>query len=601
MDYNNVENIDDDEFLTNYSPKNKAEEHLFKALNLMKAELFQAAMVEFHQACQLNPQEIVPLAKKIYTEKIKLQQYEAALVVGVLLLSLDDTDYILATELAGYARKNNDYMQATSLYRKALTIDPNYMLALCNLGASLEKVPYYDQDAILAYKYFNNTDFIFPEYLVLSEDGKYEFDNGYIDSITSKTIEYLTQKQEEKYNKNLAIASKVGVSKEIGTSVANTWQTKKSFSKRDLTPTNYKQYLDHLSANDHELQDICNYNIILLYLKENVNILALGERVVLLTKKLETTKKELPHFDILAGLYYARIGQSDKAINIFFNVLKKDRFDRYANANLGLICRKVGRMQQSARYLIFAYYLYRRALNSFNINNLIIQARIKFSSRVFRVAKGYFMILIEEGYAEVEDYISCVQCWDFEKNTDKAIEIIQQCIAKFPESESAKITLSDFYDVLLARADTLLLENNRERMAFDLYKKAYILDHRLDLIKKLLVIMRKIKKLSDDEKKFRVHLKTELNNMLSSVPSIGNEIIQNRKENTEDRRIEYLKKAKKLIRENKYLPAVAFLESAFRIKNDQATYSILSNLYKALGNHDDLEKLNKRQPTIINR
>lgn len=592
-----IENIiNDAEALDNYVPQSKAEEHFIKAIKLIRSEFFQSATIEFHQACKLDATLVVPLTKKLYTNSIQYSDYAAALSAGLLLYSVDNTNYKLAIELAGLSRNLSHNKQAASLYKKALEIQPNSITALCSLAALTENVPYQGEEAVNAYKYFTNIQYIFPDFLIMDEEGELDFDPNYLKNISNKVSNYITNVVADENQKKEELIKDFGLNDKIGQEASDILYKKRTITPSKLKTSDYKLYLESLTKNGENNQDIALYNLILMMIIKNINLDQLGDKLNNLKNNLKTYKKTLPFVGIIEGIYHSQTGKSALAQQVFVEILKTQKFDRYANANLGLIFRAKKEVFKAARYLIFAYYLFDKAQRNFNIEKIIKNARSRYRARSFREASEIFLLIIQEKYAEPKDYSSCADCLDKTSNTNKAIEIVKECIQRFPEEEESKLLVDKFYRLLIERADKIATEAGQERRAFLMYQKAYSLDQRLECVHKMLAVMEKFP-LIPSEIEFRSGILERFRSKLDERSNESNQEAQSRNEALEIRWANYIIKAKTLVRNKNYNSALQLVESAFRIKTNKETFILLCNLYKILGKKQELVNLiKKHQP-----
>ncbi len=577
------------ELTTSFKPTNKAGEHLMRALRMAKSKLYQSAAVEFNQAVKLNRAEILPIARRIFNEKTSEGDHEFALSVGILLLKVDKFDYQLTTTLGGYARKVGNNTQAISLYQQALQLQPNYLPAICSLGAAMEDVPYTETEAVAAYRFMSGADLAYPQYIIYGKEGDIIFNDKFFEELTKEIV--LSVKNNKSPDAPPVVEAAEG-NEGLGSS-------KRSLRSDLVSHADFELYLEKKVERKEIKFEIVLYNLLLLELRKGQDGKRLSDKFRNMQAYLVDNGKVLPYVNIIQGLIYTRYQEFQPALDVFLEILANDRFNRYASNNAACIYKRMGNVQQAARYYIWAHYRLSKSFRSYQIEVLTKSAQDKYAARSFREAAIIFETLIEENNITSNDYCSYFESLRSLQDDERLFDALLTVKGndKFKSDIPINTIIGQFVDGLAAKAESSKKEG-QPIIGVGYLKMALQLDERITIIKEILDLMNTIDPLSEADQQYIIDLKKMMHTKLQ------------RKENTDDsvtrrqveysaQRSEYLKKARVYSQQGNYNMAISMVESAFRMKNDAQTYQLLTKLYKAFNYTDKLQLLEKQYHAVI--
>lgn len=310
------------------SKENKNEEKIEgffqKGKSLIQGKLYKQAMIQFNHALELDD------GNQVYEKLIQLldefsgSNPEAALAVGLNLLTERPKDFLLANKLGNFARELHDYKQAEGLYKQAIKVNRSYDLSIYNLAASKARVPYYDDSAKSAVEKFSDVShFVLPDYITDSDE--------YISEIKEKATNIKKEKIEEKCEElqnELEKKKLEGIEEEVEKIQAEIEELNKN--KENILPRDIYEYFEELAQQETSNASIHFYNQGIYALShENPN----PKKAIEAFKKVDTKDKQFAYLKLAFALAKSLLGNVDEAINLMIKSLGENRFNRYYNAN----------------------------------------------------------------------------------------------------------------------------------------------------------------------------------------------------------------------------------------------------------------------------
>ena len=568
--------------------KTKAEEHFLNATRLLQAELYQAAVVEFHQACLLGKERILPLAKTLFHQINASGDKESALSIGMLVLSLEVNDYDLAYQLGLIAHQVGNDKQAVSLFKQALLVKPDFFPALIYLGTAQEEVPLYGQAPIQAYNSYAETECIYPAFLNRSQGEGYFLIPDYLQQI--KPI--LLKAMQEEIQSHLAAQGQAEQNEAVGNPKKSLAHLKLGSSDEDSASLNngnhglvmeYAEYFQLQKEQEPHNESLWDFNLCLFKLQKKTDLATLPSEI----QKLQKKEPSLPYIEVLYALALSANKQTEKAIEILLGLVNKNRFNRLANVNLGLLYRKQHNILNAAKYLVWAYYLVKRSDGHYFIEQFLMEANNKFDALAFREAEKKYALLIEEKWPDVQVHLRYLESLErLVSPFVKILEVIKRSTLLFPNDPRLRITIAEIYENFVSKGDSFFAEKKFGR-ALSFYKDALLLDRRITLQKKILETYELIE-LSEDERMEYEELKKTMHQFLKAEKPALSAQEKNRRAILDEKWKGQIQSALEMIRAQNFRGAVPVLESAFHLKPNQETFDLLSNTYRVLNKNEEL-------------
>ena len=597
--------------LSNSKPKTKADEHFLKAFRLMRSELYQSAVVEFHQACLLARDTVLPQAKRFFRDMLHSRDYESALSVGMLIHSIETTDVTLTTELGILARRVGNNNQGLSLLKQAFALKSNDLYILANLGAALENLPYYDQDAVTAYSSFGAVQFVAPAYLSLNAQGEYGFVLDLPKKLEAK-VKPMAKDIEDELAKVLAEAEQANDEAEQAEDESEEEALEREHQQKERERALAEQkkqnplheaYLRYFRLQQMEQpaqERVWSFNMCLYRFENQYRLDTLAHDIIALVKR----SPDLPYIKVVLALVYWKKKEVQKAVEIFLDLLKNDRYNRLANVNLGLLSREYNKLAVAARHLVLTYFLLQRNKGSYFIEELWQYARQKFQAAAYKEARHAFEVLIAENRGDEGLYVDYITCLEKAGDLDAMLEAIKSALEKFPKNDALGVKIAQIYAQTVERGDQFV-KQARYQLAIRVYKQALELDKRASLYRKILNAYEQYK-LDDDEKDDAERIKQLLLEQFKSEKTESNQILRLQQEEAlsrrslilEDQWKKYMQDGLDLARQKDYNNALPFFESAFQLKSSQVAFDMLSNTYRVLKRDADLVRLIDRYKKI---
>lgn len=540
-------------------------------MSLLNANLFKRAAVEFQAALELSRVVTLKLLDIEYRELTLQNKPDATVAVGLVLLRERDQDYVLANRLGNFARQMQDYKQANDLYRKALRIKRNYAQAFYNLAASMGRVEKYDLSVKQTIdKYIATDEFITPDYqnnpqvveeiiTKLSEKKK---------KVLEDQIKQLTEEKKQKNKANEVyevqkLTNDINRLKKI--SIEPTKEEVCEALKAIIVTSREKQATTEDQKKYHG--DI--FNLGLYYFSQGD-----AEQAGECFQDLKDYKCTIEYLDIMITLVKDMQGFDEEAIAELFELMKKERYNRYYNVNLGLLYKKAGNRLMACKYLAVGSALLEKSEGLYRVSDIMQFAEKKVEQGAFNKAINMYRIVALETNSE-DAWQRIGQILLDQEKPSEAIKAFKEIIEFKPDSEQANAKLQEIHDMYCDRAEEIF-KLRRFSQAAALYERALIAIRHPKTIERTAAVYRQLKKTEKVEELMGEH----------------DDMLEKQKEaEKEKQRLIHIKKGKVFMKRKAWDMAIASLEAAFRMKLDKNVFVSLAHIYKGMRRTKEMEDL----------
>jgi tetratricopeptide (TPR) repeat protein len=546
----------------------KIDEHLAEGMKLLSEKFYNGAMIEFDKAMDLNPDVVYPKLVDELSNAAASGELQAALAIGLNLIKEKNEDYELANKLGNYARELEDYKQAEGLYKTALKVNRTYQRAFYNLAASQARVKIYDDAVQSAVSKFDAVkDYILPDF---------QGEEKLLEKITEKVtlekkagakekLQDLTVKRDKMIEDGSAVEAK-GIDLEI---------KKLQASADKVVPQDTVDELDKLIKEDPENEKEHIFNKALFAVQSKLPDVALSAIGQLSAKDFET-------IGLLHALALEQKGKREEAASRLIKLLGENEFNRYNNANLGLMYKRSKKKFLATKYLIKTAALLEKSNGIYSMKELVREADECYESGSIKKALNYYTIAVTE--------IPTPRIWNQigsiyieRKKYDDAVDAFRNVKELDPNSEIGDTKLQEIHNYYVEKADSLL--NDRKfKPASDYLHKALGVVRFPDTIKKAASVY---KQLNFPEKE--KELLKEYQDLIDAEKA----------KEQEAKRQELVLRGKQELAKKDYRKAIDTFEAVLRMKVDQKIFMQLAALYKGLKKRDDLLDLEKRWETMV--
>lgn len=541
----------------------KMETHLNAGIEQLRKKMYNAALVEFGKAMKLDLESVYPILLKELESAAANGEMDAALAVGLNLLKYKKDDFELANKLGNYARKNKGYNQAKALYKTALKINKNFKLAFYNLAATDTKVELYDESVIDAISRFKDIKgYILPGYTNNANPIEQLTENAIKRKrlVVKERIQDLTSRRDKEME--------TGNSRQAHYYESEIEKLKKTAEKvtaDDICP----EFKRLISADPENSESHC-FNLSVYALENNKpNIAEEALR--------ELDDKKIPTKGLLQAIVLDQKGQRDEAIDTLMAYLGKNEFNRYYNANLGLIYRKSKNQFLAVKYLIKTAELLNKSDGIYDMRELLKEADQSFKQGDLKKALKFYRIVISE-IKDPNIWLKMGMIHKEGKLNDEAVVSFKEALQIDPNLEEGLNQLQQIHDYYVSNGDSLILEK-KYHPAVEQFEKA-------------LGVIRTLETLEKTAQGYRLLSNIKMSNQL--LEECEN-IVNSEKVRGEERLRQALTiKAKMLMKKQQYQKAIEVLESVFDLKIDKNIYAQLTTLYKKFKGKDSLLGLEKR-------
>ncbi|MFH2129822.1 MAG: hypothetical protein ABIK68_05550 [bacterium] len=552
----------------------KARRTVISGFNLIKTKLYKRASVEFQNAMALNEDVTLRMLDEAFSSLEMQREPEAMLSLGLVLLQKRPEDFALANTLGNFARRMDDFKQANDLYRKSLRIKKSYAKAFYNLAASIGRVDKYDFEIKASIeKYITSDDFILPEY---------QNNPNIIEEVTADLREKKKTEKENRIKKLVAEKEKKEAEHE-SFEVKRLAKTLERLAKVSIEPT-YEEISASLQkrVNASRLkqstpEEIAEYhgdyfNLGLYSYIEND-----PEKALECFLDLQAQKCEIEHVNMMVALVTHIKSSVQDAIALMFDLLSKDRYNRYLNVNLGLLYKRAGNRLLAAKYLAIGASFLEKSEGLYRIPDMIKVADEKYQEGKLNRALSLYRIVAEETNHH-ECWLKIGQIYQETEKPSEAVKAYKEILKFNPTSEEANARLMELHDMYCQKAEDVF-QNRKFSQAAAFYERA------LGAMRLPTTIERTAAAYKQLNKNDRVdELIDELDN------------IHEREKEAEQEKVrqEYIAKGKMYMKRKAFEMAINSFEKAFRMKVDKDVMMSLAYIYKGMNRDQDLSSLEYR-------
>ncbi len=546
----------------------KVAEHIADGMTHLSQKFYNGAMIEFDKAMELSPDEVYPRLVEELSNAASSGDLQSALAIGLNLFKKNNSDYELANKLGNYARELKDFKQADGLYKAALKVNKNYEMAFYNLAASQAKVDIFDEAVKSAIEKFDTAEgFILPDYI----GGDKFLENMTQQVEDRKQIDYKDKIQDLTIERDKLIESGSAVEAQgIDIKIKHLKDNVNKVSAKDLIEAFKREITEDTdSANTHR------FNLALYALHNKKPDEALDALDGLTQNDFETV-------DLIKAIALEQKGFSDEAIRKLIQLLGKNEFNRYNNANLGLMYRKRNKRFLSTKYLVKTAALLEKSSGIYSMKDLQKAADENYETGNLKKALNYFKIIASEvPTPEILNNIGSIHVE--QKKYDEAVEAYRLMAEMDPKSKAADSKIKEIHDYYVEKGE-VLFDDRKFKPAVDYYHKALGVLRLPDTLKKTADVY---KQLNNPEKE---------KELLEEWQKLADE---EKARVQEEHRQKTILKGKAYLKQKNYLKAIEIFEAVLRMKVDRNVFMQLAALYKGLKRRNDLVELEARWEKMV--
>jgi len=556
--------------LKNRDEKNRLriEEHIADGMTHLENKFYNDAMIEFDKAMSINPEGVYPKLVDELATAAASGHLESALAIGLNLIKQQPDDYELVNRLGNYAREGKDFKQANFLYKTALKIKPDFELAFYNLAACTAKIDIYDDAVQSAISQFDGiANYILPDYLEnpnIIQELSEQIDSEKEDQFQDKLKELSDLRDEEKD------AGDPEEAREVEAQINALKEKPRQASSEDIL-----NRLKQMAEENEVEQAPHKINLALFAVRENRPDVALEALKGL-------TAKDFECLDLLKVLVIEQKGDIEGAISQLNHLLGQNSNNRYNNANLGLMYRKLGKKFLSIKYLIKTAGLLERSNGIYSLRKLREEADQAYDQMQFKKALNFYLVIANEmETAEIWDKIGTIYLE--RKEYDSAVKAFNRLSKLDPDSGLGEVKLKKIQDYYLEKGETLFGER-KFKAAAEYFEKALTIIRSADIIKRTAEVYIQLNNTDREQELLKEHREA---------------LEQEKAREQEEIRQQLILKSKHLMKRGLFDKAIEILESAFRLKIDRNIFMQLAVLYKGLKKQDELILLEQKWQKML--
>lgn len=546
--------------------------HLSKGRTHIEGKMFNQALIDFNKALDIDRELVYPKLIEMLEEFSASGNVEGALSVGLNLLQDDPKNAELANKLGNFAREARDFKQAAELYKHAIRADKKFNLPIYNLAACHARIPKYDDQAVDAVHNFDKVEsYIFPDYL-----------GG--PPIMEQATEVILQKKESEHEikvqqleEQILDHTRSGETEEAGKLEIE--KESLNANRGQVTADDMHAYFDELIMEDSGNMYTHMYNHGIYCLNIADHEMALEQFVEIGKAKL---KMKLEYLPLCISLAKAMSGNLDGAIKDIVKMLGANRYNRYYNANLGLMYRQKGEKLLSYKYLGLASFLLEKSEGLYSLHDLEVAADDKMEKGRFKDALQLYTVIVSES----DNVKAWQQIGEIHLKQNHFVEAIPPFLKLQkidPDSEVAKAKLGELYQFFMGKGDELFTERKFKPCATNI---EYALQIKRDIpgIEKAISAYQQLQN-KEKVKAFRLEIE---------------EIKEAEKEKQKQAEIQqHIDQGHELLKQKNYLKAAESFEAAYRMQRNQDIFLLLIKIYKGMHKEDLIQDLIHRRNQMI--
>jgi tetratricopeptide (TPR) repeat protein len=548
------------------------QEHLSKGRSHVEGKMFNQALIDFNKALDIDREIVYPKLIEMLEEFSASGNVEGALSVGLNLLQDDPKNAELANKLGNFAREAKDFKQAAELYKHAIRADKKFPLPIYNLAACHARIPKYDDQAVDAVHNFDKVEsYIFPDYLGGPQ-------------VVEQANEVILQKKEAEFEvkvqqleEQILDHTRSGETEEAGKLELE--KSSLTANRDQVTADDMHAYFDELIMEDSGNMFTHMYNHGIYCLNASDHEMALELFVEIGKAKL---KMRLEYLPLCISLAKAMAGNLDEAIKDIVKMLGSNRYNRYYNANLGLMYRQKGEKLLAYKYLGLSSFLLEKSEGLYSIHDLEVAADDKMEKGRYKDALQLYQVIVSES----DNLKAWQNIGDIHMRQNHYVEAIPPFLKMQeidPSSEIAKAKLDELYQFFMGKGDELFTERKFKPCTTN-YE--YGLQIRRDIpgIEKAISAYQQ---LQNKEKVKALRLEIE-------------DIKDAERERQKEAEIQqHIDQGHALLQQKNYMKAAESFEAAYRMKRNQDIFLLLIKIYKGLKKESLIQDLIYRRNQMI--
>lgn len=566
-----------------------------KASGFLEKENFSQASDCLEKAVELDADAILPLMEPEFEAYEKKNYIREALILGSILFRHKTTDCKLANRVGNLHRRLGENKKANDFYKKAVSLNRKYDIALWNLAASMAKVPKYDNDLKrLISRYIDFSTFLIPGSTYPRDpriiDHLTEILNmtayfSEVDKIQEMILTKALQKEEPDLDKINSMVEKI----------------KAKFNQRiqfDLKNPNVPRLLKESleydwnvlspAEKDSFLWGILNLGLFILKDNHSLNsetsgksannIKAVNLQIAMdCFMRLKAENYSYKYLDMIAILNRSITGDRAHAIDEMKALTRSDPNDRYYNVNLGLLYHLAGNTLMSLVYLLKGANVLEELNGACDLAEIIALADEKYKEGKLKKALRLYQIASLETDS-IHILFSIGQILISLHRYYQAIQPFKEVLRIDPESKQAEASLQEIQDHFVFLADEFYRVADFNK-AIDTFEKALEVKRTPEILKKT---MKACKMYGDHNKAYA--LRQEYQNLLQ----------QKEEEERELKRKQHVEDGLNAMKSQDFQQAISHFNEAFKLKKDKDVFMYLSYLYKKFNHRRALQELMKQ-------
>ncbi|OGG98870.1 MAG: hypothetical protein A2600_09150 [Candidatus Lambdaproteobacteria bacterium RIFOXYD1_FULL_56_27] len=532
--------------------KKKAEQLIVQALVKLDDKNNDEALACFRQAILLGQDKIGPYMRNLFNGFVSNRRHAEALAIGRPLASFYEEDAGLANELGNQTRHLGDSEQARNWYKKAIQINPKFELPYLNTAALVAKVARFDGEIKpMIEQFLKVKDFIVPPMLggkgtIAMAAKEILAEQGHPAALEVKEVNQLSALVDPEELLNLA-------------------------GKRAL------EAIHLATAQTAQHQEIRNNHLV------NLALFALEQnqlpRALDAVGMLERVSSDYRYTPLLRAILNAKAGRLEPALEILKTQQAARPEDRYLNANLGLVYKKMGKHQQASVFFIRASYLLEKSYGFYSSEEIETLAKEFYHKRQFKEALGLYQVIAETD-PQPSAWLHMSHCLYQLKKLSQSFQIAKEGYGKAAELSPE------------AKEEFGLLAKNFFLEEAEGANKSKVFDKALTLIEFALFFDRSIEMLDRAAQiaykagdSYKAAQFQEEQHALQGLDQV---------EQQEAKRQRYIALGREQLAKKEFQSAVHNFELAFDMKLDKDVFVFLASIYKKLKQPRALNNLMRR-------
>ncbi len=572
-------------FFSTDDPNKELNSILEKGKSLLEKNFYDWAAVEFNKALELDPKLASEKVTKLFQEMQGGGNPDGIISLGVNVLKMNPKNVELANLLGNTYRKKHNWNQAKNMYKLCLKHDPDFKNANYNLAAANAKIQIADGNAVSAIAEFEKmTDFVLPDIQdelenivemqqqfapVPVEHSDHQNEDVNEDNEIKKASKDPSEAEREEEVKGGAKDSEdnnVNKGANIGKNVDKEQDIEGKEDERNSIDSaqTFNYIISNLEAESEEESKACfALGIHCLQTME-------GKIAKNVFKRLLLREKENVDLRCFLVLAISLDGNIDNAIKTLQSILARNPNHRYSNANLGLLYKRKGMIQQARVNFFTTFKLLERSQGNYNIDSSLQEADKYFEEKRTKKALEIYEPLVPEITSQ-ELLLRIANLKVEKKSWDEAFEIYRRILRINRHNKEAREGIKSIHTAYLTTSENYLKKNDPKNAAV-------LIDKALNIAvsKKLLQKAINVNHMLENENRA-----FELEKMLKNF--------QNKEIQTEVQ--EKINLAEEAEKNGKYKSAVRYYEEAIKIDPKNTTLKKIVDLCVRIKRPDLAEKV----------